>query len=267
MSWLDDIVDLGSSALSWFSGSSAGASIARTALTGYALNQVTQSINRDNEKANASNDSTSTADKGVRVQVDPSPDQKIPVVYGKAALGGIVTDARMTNSNQTMYYCLALCEQTGYLNLGTGAVSDIRLKDVYWNKQRLVFNQSGDGAGYIVAACVDDTGALNYDVAGLIQVFFYSGGGNWPELPAGYTNSTTYYANQVMSGWVSTDHMEDIVFAIVRIDYSKEKNVTGLGTMTFVLENTMSEAGDCLYDYMTNTRYGAGIDPTEIYAS
>jgi hypothetical protein len=35
--------------------------------------------------------------------------------------------------------------------------------------------------------------------------------------------------------------------------------------MTFVIENSMKLAGDCLYDLMTNTRYGAGINPEEIY--
>ena len=267
MSWLDDIVDLGSSALSWFTGSSQGANLARTAVAGYALTEVTQSINRDNEKSNSSNNSTSTADKGVRLQVNPSPDQKIPVVYGKAALGGIITDAVLVNGGQTMYYCITLCEQTGYTNLGTGAISDIRLKDVYWNNQRLIFNQSGAGAGYTVAASVDEDGVLNYDVAGLIEVFFYSGNSYFPEMPAGYTNANAYYAMDIFPGWTANHIMASLVFALVSVTYNKEKSVTGLGDMTFVLENSMKEAGDCLYDYMTNSVYGAGINPAEIYAS
>ena len=267
MSWLDDIVDFGSSALSWFTGSSQGANLARTALAGYTLTEVTQSINRDNEKSNSSNNSTSTADKGVRIQVNPSPDQKIPVVYGKAALGGIITDAVLTNGGQTMVYCITLCEQTGYTNLGTGPISDINFRDIYWNNQRLIFNQSGAGAGYQVAASVDEGGELNYDVAGLIEVFCYSGNSYFPVLPAGYSNPATYAAGDVFPGWTANHIMAALVFAIVKITYNKEKNVTGLGDMTFVLENTMKEAGDCLYDYMTNPVYGAGINPAEIYAS
>jgi hypothetical protein len=61
--------------------------------------------------------------------------------------------------------------------------------------------------------------------------------------------------------------MSDLVFAIIRLDYDAEKNVTGLGNVRFKISNSMTQPGDCLYDYMTNTRYGAGIDPTEIYAS
>jgi hypothetical protein len=34
--------------------------------------------------------------------------------------------------------------------------------------------------------------------------------------------------------------------------------------MRFKIQNSMTLPGDCIYDYMTNTRYGAGIDPAEI---
>jgi hypothetical protein len=61
--------------------------------------------------------------------------------------------------------------------------------------------------------------------------------------------------------------MNNLAFAIVRIDYDKEKDVTSLGEFKFRINNTMYQAGDCLYDYMTNTRYGAGIDSGEIYSS
>lgn len=261
MSWLDDIIDVGKNVVGWFSGNTMGANLARTALSGYALNQVTKSINRENATEKK------TVDEGVRLQVNPSPDQKIPVVYGRAALGGIISDAYLTTDNQNMYYCITLCEQTGNLNLGAGALSQITFKDIYWNNERLIFKQSGADAGYVVASSIDESGNVNNDVNGLIQVFCYSGTSYDPVLPAGYTNATSYYANNIMPHWTADHDMSYLVFAIVKITYNKEKNVTGLGDMTFVLENTMSEPGDCLYDYMTNTRYGAGIDPTEIYAS
>lgn len=262
MSWFDDLVDLGSSAFKWFTGNSSGAQLARTALTGYTLNQVTKSINKEQKT-----DQQKEQDKGVRLQVNPDPNTKIPVVYGKAVLGGIVTDAFLTNNNQTMYYCLTLCEQTGNLNLGAGDASVITFKDIYWNNQRLVFEPAGDIAGYIVKNAVDIAGNVNTDVDGLIQVFCYNGGSYSPTLPSGYTNATTYPAPNIMPNWTANHDMSGLVFAIVRIDYNREKSVTGLGDMKFVLENTMTLPGDCLYDYMTNNRYGAGINPGEIYAS
>lgn len=264
MSWLDDILDVGKSVVGWFTGDSATAGLARTALTSYSLNQVTKSINRENAVSKTANQ---PPDKGVRLQVNPNPNAKIPVVYGRAALGGIVTDAFLTGDNLSMYYCLTICEQTGNLNLGAGSASQISFKDIYWNNQRLIFQQSGETAGYQVISSVDESGNINNDVANLIQIFCYSGGSSVPVFPQGYTNATTYLAPNIMPNWTANHLMSDLVFVIVRVNYNREKNVTGLGDMTFVIENTMSQAGDCLYDYMTNTRYGAGIDPSGIYAS
>jgi hypothetical protein len=58
--------------------------------------------------------------------------------------------------------------------------------------------------------------------------------------------------------------MNDLIFAVVKVDYNREKNVTGIGDLLFHVDNTMKLPGDVLYDYMTNTRYGAGITATEI---
>jgi hypothetical protein len=58
--------------------------------------------------------------------------------------------------------------------------------------------------------------------------------------------------------------MNDLIFALVRVDYNREKNVTGLGDVTFEVSNSMFLPGDVLNDYMTNTRYGAGIASAEI---
>jgi hypothetical protein len=59
--------------------------------------------------------------------------------------------------------------------------------------------------------------------------------------------------------------MDKLAFALVRVEYNKEKSVTSLGEIEFKMNNTMFEPGDCVYDYMTNTRYGAGIPESEIY--
>jgi hypothetical protein len=58
--------------------------------------------------------------------------------------------------------------------------------------------------------------------------------------------------------------MNDLIFAVVRVDYSREKNVTGIGNLIFHLQNSMYLPGDVMRDYMTNTRYGAGIATAEI---
>jgi hypothetical protein len=268
MSWLDDIIDVGSNILGWFTGNSTGANLARTALAGFTLNQITKSINRDNNSTNYTptssyNGIAVAADAGVRLQVDPSPDQKIPVVYGRCALGGIITDAQITNGNQTMYFCLVLCEKTGKTLLGQGPDSEISIEQVYWNNQLIAFKNDGVTADYLIDT---GTGETDSNINGLVKIYLYNNGSDNPVAPYSYYPRYKYDARSIMPGWTQNNKMTELVFAIVRVDYSKDKNITALGNMTFVLNNSMTLAGECLYDYMTNKRYGAGIDPTEIYS-
>jgi hypothetical protein len=51
---------------------------------------------------------------------------------------------------------------------------------------------------------------------------------------------------------------------VVKIKYSSEKGVTNLAQMTFQVQNTLSEPGAVLTDYLTATRYGAGVDLAQI---
>jgi hypothetical protein len=262
MSFLDDLVDFGSSALSWLGGNSVGGQLARTALTGYALNQVTSSINKDNE---AAKDTTAKIDPGVRLQVDPDTEYRVPLVYGQATLGGAVTDAVLTNNNGTMFFCLTICEKTGLTNLGTGAASTFAFKNIYWDDARLIFNSDG----ITVAGYIDKSGYVCSDFNGKIKIYCYSGNSlstNQKNI-VNYSLSATVNAYDVMPGWTSAHNMTDLVFAIIRVDYDATAGVKGLGKIKFEMENSMTQPGDVLYDYMTNTRYGAGIAPGEIYAS
>jgi len=58
-----------------------------------------------------------------------------------------------------------------------------------------------------------------------------------------------------------------MIFALVRVDYNKDKGITGLADIKFKIRNTMTQAGDVYYDYLTNAWYGAGIDPARITVS
>lgn len=255
MTWLSTLGDIAKTGITWLSGSGIGAQLARTAITGFVLNQVTNSINRDNTPA-------ATQDAGSRVQVNPDPTASVPVVYGKAVTGGIITDAVLTNGNQTMYYCLVLSEKTG-VKLSDSVQSEIVFKDIYWNNERLIFNSDG----ITVSKAVDNTGFENSDPAGLIRVYCFNGGSSSPVVPTNYTNASLSDAMDIFPNWTANHLMTDLVFAIIRMDYSSAKSVTSIGEWQFVLENSMTLPGDCLYDYMTNARYGAAIDTAEIYSS
>ena len=183
----------------------------------------------------------------------------IPVIYGKAVVGGAVTDAVLTNSNQTMYYCLVLSERTG-TKLSDGLQSAITFKDIYWNNERLIFNSTG----ITVAKTVDATGVISTSVAGKIQVYCYNNGSIGGVVPYNYTNASVPNAYSVFPNWTANHAMTNLVFVVIKMTYDSTNNVTGLGDWRFVLENSMYMPGDCLYDYMTNAVYGAGISSTEI---
>ena len=80
----------------------------------------------------------SVPNPGNRQQVPPSGDNKIPVVYGSAYVGGTITDLSITSDNQTVYYVLAISEVT---NTETGGTPDVfSFGDIYWGGKRCVMN-------------------------------------------------------------------------------------------------------------------------------
>lgn len=256
MSFLSGLWDLGSSIL----GSSTGSSLVKAGVTALALNQVSKSIAKSNATTTASK--TTAPDLGVRLQLDPDTQHKIPVVYGTATLGGIITDAQLTNSNKTMSYCITIAEKTG-VKFSDTLPSTTTFQDIYWSDQRLVF----DTDGITVKYSVDRNGTTDPSLKGLVKVYCFDGGSGHQVIPDNYSAIPTVGAADIMPNWSANHLMSDLIFAIIIITYNKDKNVTQLGDMKFKLTNSMTLPGDCIYDYMLNTRYGAGIDPEEIYSA
>lgn len=256
MSWFDDIVDFGSSAFDWATGSSNSAALARAAGLAFLLNELTSSTNPANDTKGV--DPTKT--KWSREQIDPNTDNYIPVVYGKAFVGGLVTDAVLADDNQTMWYCITICEKTGKL-MSTGADSVISFKKMFWNDNEIVFQSDGITA----AKMVDQDGNESTNLNGLVKVYVFNNGSTGTTHFEGYNgNGTPAYG--LFPNWTPSHTMNELVFAIVKVTYSAEKNVTGLGSVKFQLSNTLKQPGDVMYDYMLNTRYGAGINSEEIYS-
>ena len=256
MSWLSDLGALAKATAGFISSNNIGSQLAKTALLGYALNRAQNSINKQNSKPDAAN-STRT-DTSVREQLVPSTDNAIPVVYGTAFLKGIISDAEMQDQ-KFMWYCITICEKTGTL-MSTGADSVISFEEVFINNQAVSFNPDG----ITVNSLISDDGVVNLDVNGLIKIYCYNNGSNSPVKVTGQNAGATSSAIALMPSWGLNHQMSNLVFAIVRLEYNKERNVTSLGDISFKIKNTMTLPGDCIYDYITNTRYGAGIPPTEI---
>lgn len=260
MSFLDDIIDIGSDIFGAVSNSGVLGGVVRSVGLGYLLKEVQSSTAKENTvPETARPEAATTPDKGVREQVDPDTQHSIPVVYGQAFLGGIVTDAVLTNNNQTMWYCLVICEKTG--NLLSGAPSVISIDRIYWDQNEIKFQANG----HTVQEFFDGDGNRTDNPSGLIDIYLYNNGSANQCFPAGY-NGATVAANSIFPNWTANHTMDELVFALIKVNYNREKGITGLGNIEFKVKNTMGQAGDCINDYLTNTRYGAGITIEEINA-
>jgi len=259
MSWLDDLSSIGSSIFKSPAASNIALNVAKTAALGLILNQVSKSINKDNSKPETAK--TAQPDRYVREQLSPDTNHSIPVVYGTAFTKGIITDAVLTGDNKTMWYCITICEKTGAL-LSTGAASAFTFNSVYLNSGLVKFQSDG----ITVESITDADGIVDNQMNGLIKIYCFNNGSSGPVVPQGYTNGNLGYAYGIMPNWTVNHTMSDLVFALVSVEYNKERNVTSLGDIEFKLTNTNTLPGDSVKDYMRNTRYGAGIPDGEIYS-
>jgi len=243
-----------SSAWSWFTGGSIGASLAKTALLGY----VSRLLNKST--GGGSGDVASEPDKGVRLQLTPSTDNQIPVLYGDAYFGGNLTDAQLSNDYKKMTYCLTLAEVTGE-KLSTGLQTAYTFNKVYLNNNRVVFKADG----FTVDYTLDSGGNQDISMRDLVKVYFYK---NQTGIQPTGSSGTTPPSYTVMPGWTLATHpMSNLLYAIVEVTYNRDKNVSALPDCQFHITSNMTLAGDCLVDYMLSTRYGAGIDVSEIDTS
>lgn len=206
---------------------------------------------------------------GGKIQLPPSTDNKLPVVYGDSWVSPIITDVKISTDQQTMWYVLTFCETTDS--------GDITFGDIYWDDKVLIFdpNNPSEIRGWYNEA--DNTTISG--VAGKISMWFYKNGSFQPTTHhclgadgVGSEQLTQQNAISVMQDagipvdqrWTAQHTMKNTVFAIVRIKYDQDHAVTGIGTITAQVKNSLKQPGSVLLDYMKNSRYGAGILQTNI---
>jgi hypothetical protein len=239
---------------SWFTGSSITSNLVKTAMLGYASRLINDSIQSDQAQA-----TTTQPDTGVRLQMNPSTDNKIPVLYGEAYFGGHISDAYLSSNYQKMTYVLTLAETTG--NKINGSASAYTFNGVYFNNNRVVFKSDGITVDYTL----DSSGNQDISARDLIKVYFYANGTGIQ--PTG-SNGTTPASYSVVPNWTQSTHpMTGLVYAVVEVTYNRSKNISGLPDCTFHVTNNTTLPGDVLNDYMKSTRYGAGISASEIDSS
>lgn len=252
MSFINSIVNFGKSALGFINSDTLGGNLARTAILGFASKKIGDMIAKDSDLI------PPVRDMGTREQVDPDTTHSIPVVYGTAFVEGMITDAELTANKQTMWYCITLCEQTGLLLNGNPSV--ITFQELYWNGLRVEFGADG----YTVSGMVSEDGEVVEQYNGKVRIYPFRGNSNNPVGFTTQSTANTQPAWNLFPGWTTDHNMTNLIFALVRVDYDGANRVTGLGNLRFKLNNTMTDPGDVLYDYMTNRRYGAGIPAEEM---
>jgi hypothetical protein len=238
-------------------GAAAAGTFAYTAIA-FAVNLVVSTIISKTLRPDVPDASGNSPNPGNRQQIPPATDNKIPVVYGEAWLGGTVVDLSITSDNQTLYYVIALAEVT---STNTGQTPDtISFGNIYYGGKLVAF--AGDG--YTVASLTDEsTGEVNTEVAGLISIYLYSNGSTQPA-------NSALSAIQIMQSpgltyqWTAEKVMSNCAFAIVKLKYNAEAGITGIQQTKFKVINSRYRPGDCFYDYLINTRYGAAIPLAQI---
>ena len=188
---------------------------------------------------------------GTRVQLAPNTGYRVPVVYGKAFQNGIITDAAISTDNQTMTYVLTFGEKTS----GTTTLGDI-----FWNDKKLVFSS---GTSQTVTSTIDEDGTTSTDYANNVEVFM------WDDTTQLRGNGTDPYTH--VSHWNSTERNSGTIFAIVKVTFDPEASLTGLGTITAEITNSLDNPAEVIQDFLTNTTYGcsipvSGIDTTSLSA-
>ena len=196
---------------------------------------------------------------GNRQSIPPATDNKLPVVYGTAWMGGTITDMSISTDNQWIYYVISLSEVT---NNGTDYYT---FGDVYFGGRKCVFSSTNP---YQVTGLQDPSTLITDSaVNGNLYVYLYRNG------TSSNVNSP-YTAYQIMNGggafsvnltyrWTS-QQMTNCAFAIVQMKYSQTANITGFQQMKFQVINPRNAPGDCFQDYLTNETYGAGIDISQV---
>jgi len=228
----------------------------------FAVNMVVSAIiaKQFTPSSNQNNTNGDQINPGSRTQIPPAGDNKLPVIYGSAYVGGTITDLSITSDYQNLYYCLALCEVTNTENGGTP--DTITFGDTYWGGKKVIFQANG----YDVASLLDEsTGLYDTSAANKLSFYFYRNGSTNP------TNSAFYaYGTQVMGNtnlvyqWDNTKLMSNSAFVIVKIRYSQSANLTGIQQTKFQVTNSRYAPGDCFSDYLFSTRYGAAIPTANI---
>lgn len=227
----------------------------------FAINMVVSSIINKALAASGpnSNDNQNNPNPGNRQQLAPATDNKLPVIYGSAYVGGIVTDLTISEDNQTMFFCIALSEVT---NSESGGQADsISFGDIYWGGKKCIFDETDEAK--VISLLDESTGESQTNVNGNLFIYTFSNGSYSPTN--GSVDAVTLMSEDGLTyKWDSSKQMSSCAFAIVKVVYNQNASLVGLQQTKFQITNTRNLPGDCFADYLTSIRYGAALPQSQI---
>ena len=191
-------------------------------------------------------------DPGVKVQLQPSTDNRVPVFYGRVNTGAIAVDAGIKNRNNTMVYAYVIGEKTD-----TGSYT---INNIYRGDAKLNFS------GASVTSITDPNATSTNNVNGKMRCRVYAGNAQ-SSVNQIFPTTGKVAAQTLLSTIDSSTNYEDLVYAIFEVDYDAENGLTGLGQITYDITNSLTNPANVLLDYCQNDRYGAGLTNDELDVS
>jgi hypothetical protein len=249
------------------------AAVATTVLTIGASFVVSKLIAPRGASGNSQQEDSVT---GSRVQLPPATNNKLPVVYGTAFVGGSITDAKISTDLQSMWYVISMAEVT---NTMPGDTPDTITFDQLYYDGKLV-TLSG---AQVTSLTTNTAGTPEVDTKINGNLFIRA----FPNGSSSGTNTGGLSAIDIMSdaaipsdqrwnqGIYTADSqsadMTHTAFVIVKVIYNQDAGTTSLGAVTAKITNSRTKPGDCITDYLLSDRYGcavplAGIDTASMTA-
>jgi hypothetical protein len=213
---------------------------------------------------------------GSRVQLPPATNNKLPVVYGTAFVGGSIIDAKISTDLQTMWYCIAMAEVT---NTMPGDTPDtITFDELYYDGKLAALS-----GAQVTSLSTNTAGGAEVDtkINGNLFIYLFPNGSSSGTNTGGQSAITIMSdndipANQRWNQGIYTASgqsaaMTNTAFVIVKVKYNQDAGTTSLGAVTAKITNSRTKPGDCIKDYLLSDRYGcavpaAGIDTASMTA-
>ena len=190
-------------------------------------------------------------DPGVKVQLQPSTDNRVPVFYGNVHTGAIAVDAGIANKNNTMIYVMVIGEKT---DSGTYTVNSIKRNDAKLNF-----------SGPTVISMTDPNATSSTNVNGKMRCRVYAGGTASSNQIFPLTPKVA--ATSLLNTITASTNYANLVYAVFEMDYDPENNLQQLGQITFNINNSLNEPSNVMLDYLQNDRYGAGLSSSDLELS